>query len=142
MHYDYPITLERHADGDWTVQFPDIPEAITGGASREEALGWATDCLETALAGRLKYRQPIPAPSPAEGRPTASPGTLIAAKLALHQTMLESAVTDADLATRLGIRLGAIRRLLNPRQETPIDKIECALAALNRRLVVTIEDVN
>ena len=139
--YRYPIDVERHADDDWSLQFPDVPEAITGGGSKAEALGRAADALEEALAGRIVDRSPVPAPSPARGRPTAAPGTLIAAKLALYEAMTAEGLTNVALAARLGLDEAEIRRMLDPRHATKIGRLETALASLGRRLELVIEDV-
>lgn len=46
MKYHYNITEDT--DG-FTVTFPDVPQAITCGTTREEAIENAKDCLLTAL---------------------------------------------------------------------------------------------
>ena len=48
----YPATLTPDPDSGFTVTFRDVPEAITEGDSREEALLRAEDALESALAPR------------------------------------------------------------------------------------------
>lgn len=136
----YPIVLEDHGPDGWVAQAVDLPEAITGAATRDAALAEAADALEEALAGRIKGREAIPAPSPARGRPLVGPGTLIAAKLALYQGVRAAGLTNVALADRLGIAEGEVRRMLDPRHATRIDRLDQALAAVGRRLVVTVED--
>ena len=46
----YPATLTPDPDGGFTITFRDVPEAITEGDSREEALLRAQDALKSALA--------------------------------------------------------------------------------------------
>ena len=41
----------------------DLPEAITQGETREEALAEAADCLEEAIAARIDDGRDIPSPS-------------------------------------------------------------------------------
>jgi antitoxin HicB len=49
----FPVTLTSdETDGGFVVTFPDIPEAITQGETREEALAMAQEALEAALEGR------------------------------------------------------------------------------------------
>jgi antitoxin HicB len=50
----YPATLtpDREAGG-FTVIFPDLPEAITHGESRLDALKQAADCLDEEIAMRF-----------------------------------------------------------------------------------------
>ena len=43
--------------------FPDVPEAITGGKDRAEALTMAEDALATALVGYAHAQWEIPTPS-------------------------------------------------------------------------------
>ena len=51
MIYAYPCQLTAdEEDGGLVATFPDVPEAITGGRDRAEALAMAEDALATALA--------------------------------------------------------------------------------------------
>ena len=45
MIYAYPCVLTPAEDGSLIATFPDVPEAITGGADRSEALAMAEDAL-------------------------------------------------------------------------------------------------
>ena len=45
------------------VLFPDVPEAVTGGKDRTEALVMAEDALATALAGYVHAEWELPTPS-------------------------------------------------------------------------------
>ena len=57
----YPATLTPDAqDGGFVVTFVDMPEAITQGDDVPEALHQAADCLEEAIAGRIRRRDDIP----------------------------------------------------------------------------------
>ena len=58
----YPAKLSPEKRG-FTVQFPDLPEAITSGKNRADALLQAADCLEEAVAGRIADGLDLPAPS-------------------------------------------------------------------------------
>src|SRR5438105_1460793 len=60
----YPATLTPDPDGGFTVTFRDVPEAITEGDSREEALFRAEDALESALAMYIATKEPLPVSSP------------------------------------------------------------------------------
>ncbi len=48
------------------MRFPDLPEALTDGATIEEAMNAAADCLTVALSGRLSDELPLPVPSTVE----------------------------------------------------------------------------
>jgi antitoxin HicB len=65
-------------------------------------------------------------------------GPLAAAKLALHEAMLEGGVGNVELAKRLGLDEKAVRRLRDPLHRSHIGAVETALRALGRRLVVEV----
>jgi antitoxin HicB len=138
----YPATLHREEDGKgYWVSFPDLPEALTGGPDLPDTLREATDCLAEALAGRIARGDEIPAPSkPKRGQRLIAVPLYLAPKLALYLAMHELNMTRTALAQRLGISETVVRRMLNPKHNTKPDKIQAALAALGRRLVVVFED--
>lgn len=144
MRYAYPCNILRDEDEAlatgreaYTVSFPDVYGANSGGWSRAEALELAKDCLEVALGMCVKAREVIPAPSPlAEGQVLVSVSPIIAAKLALYTTMREQGVTNVELAARLGLQENAVRRLLDPGHRSHITSVEKALESLGRSLVV------
>ena len=59
----YPANLSPEKGGGFTVQFPDLPEAITSGKDRADALLQAADCLEEAIAGRIADGLDVPRPT-------------------------------------------------------------------------------
>src|ERR1022692_4205712 len=82
----YPATLtpDREAGG-FTVTFRDLPEAVTQGEDRLDALDQAADCLEEAVAGRILRGDEIPAPSKTRARQAMVPvRPLMATKAALY----------------------------------------------------------
>ena len=58
----YPADLTRDVLG-WKLRFPDVPEAVTGGATRDEAIAQAAEALATAMDFYLEERRPVPVPS-------------------------------------------------------------------------------
>jgi antitoxin HicB len=73
MRYAFPADVLQEADG-VTFTFPDVPEAITCGATRTEALERAADALVSALATYVEDgRTTPPPPSQAGARPLALP---------------------------------------------------------------------
>ena len=132
MRYTYPCVLTRD-DGGVSISFPDVPEALTCGDGRAEAL----DALATALAGYVHERWDIPAPSPAaDGQELIPVPPVTAAKLALYTAMRAQDVTNVELAGRLGISEAAVRKLLNPDHRSHIGQVERALRTVGRTLVV------
>ena len=145
MRFLYPAQVTEHVekrpeDSGFAVAFPDLPEALTWGASREAALASAVDCLEEALAARIKAREDLPPPSPARGRPTVAPGSLIGAKAALYLALKDSGVKRSELARRMGAQPSLVTRLLDPAHATKPDLFDAAFAALGKRLVVSVEN--
>ena len=53
MRYLYPLDLEADPEGGFVVTCPDLPEVVTQGDDRTQALTAADDAVEEALAGRL-----------------------------------------------------------------------------------------
>ena len=88
MRLAWPARLEAR-EGTVLVSFPDVPEALTEGATRAEALSEAVDCLVAALGGYVNEGRTIPRPSLARGRPLVELPAPVAAKLALYQAMDE-----------------------------------------------------
>jgi antitoxin HicB len=141
MRYVYPVEIAWEEDGSAaTLTFPDVVGAHTFGVDEGEALANAQDCLVAALGGYIELRRPIPAPSPARGRPTVAVPPLVAAKLALFRAMEDQAVSNVELARRLGTHESAIRRLLDLDHRSHIGQIETALAQLGMRLEVVVRE--
>ena len=59
----YPAIVAPDEGGRFLVKFPDLPEALTDGATRAEALAEAADCLSEALASRIIDGETIPLPT-------------------------------------------------------------------------------
>ena len=134
-----PAVATREAlEGTVLVSFPDVPEALTEGATRADALSEADDCLGAALGAYANERRAIPRPSPARGRPLVELPVLAAAKLALHQAMIEQKLSNVALAKRPGTVEGAVRRLVDLDHRSHIGQVESALEVLGRRLVVEV----
>ncbi len=137
MRYAYPCLLEPEAEGGFIAQFPDVPEALTGGSTETETLELAADALAVALAGYVQDKRDIPIPSaiPPGGRLVSVP-PVTAAKLALYATMRRDGVTKVALAQRLNLSESAIRKLLDPDHRSHIGQVEAALRVLGRTLIV------
>ncbi len=139
MRYAYPVEITEAPDG-VTVTFPDVPEAITAGATRGEALERAADALVSALSFHVEDGQPLPRPSAVKGRPLVSVTALEAAKLALHEAMAEARMSNVEMARRLGKDERAIRRLRDPLHRSHIGEVEVALRVLGKRVEVSVKE--
>ena len=121
----------------YSVTFPDVPEAITCGDSWEEAIEMAEDGLGVALGMYVKAGEDLPTPSPVrDGQVLVPVPLLIAAKLTLYTAMRQQGITNDSLASRLGLGVDAVQKLVSPRYRTHVSQIERALRVVGRALVV------
>lgn len=138
--FAYPA-LFRFAEDGVTVTFRDLPEAITSGEDLADAVEEGADCLAEALAGRIMLREEIPVPSrPRRGERLVPVPLYLAPKLALYLAMREARINNSQLARKLGVSELVVRRMLNPRHDTKPEKLQRALAALGKQLVVAAAD--
>ncbi|ASW00117.1 type II toxin-antitoxin system HicB family antitoxin [Paraburkholderia aromaticivorans] len=134
----YPAVFEPDSGG-FVVTFRDIPEAITQGDSLEEARSMAADALLTAMDFYFEDKRPVPAPSKAKkGEELVALPASASAKILLLNEMLAQKVTPSELARRLDTRPQDVNRIVNLEHTTKIDTIAEALAALGKRLEITV----
>jgi antitoxin HicB len=138
----YPASFLPESNGKgFHVRFPDLPEALTGGDDLADTLAQAADCLAEAIAGRMARGDEIPSPSkPKRGQHLVSVPLYLAPKLALYLAIRERGIPNTELARRLGVSETVVRRMLSPKHDTRPEKIQAALVALGKRIVVTFED--
>jgi antitoxin HicB len=137
-NFAYPAKLTPdRKDGGFVVTFRDIPEAITQGEDVAVALSQAADCLEEAIAGMIRLEGAIPPPSrPRKAEYCIQVSALMAAKTALYLALKEAGLTKVQLAKKMKCDEKEIRRLIDPRHKSKIERIEAALEVLGKRLVV------
>jgi antitoxin HicB len=127
-------------DAGFVVTFPDLPEAITQGEGVSDAAAEAADCLEEAIANRIAMNLPIPEPSPVgEYQHAIALPAQMAAKASLYLAIREENLSDGELAKRLHCDEKAVRHLLDPLHPSKLQRIESALAAMGRQLVVGVQ---
>lgn len=137
--FAYWARIQPDEAGRLLVTFPDLPEALTDGATQEEALAEAADALGTALAGRIADGADIPAPSGTKrGMVRIAPNATIAAKVALYLAMREESVSVAELARRMGVDHKEARRIVSPREATKLPRLEEALAAVGQEVELVV----
>ncbi|EOX8394845.1 type II toxin-antitoxin system HicB family antitoxin [Salmonella enterica] len=130
----YPVVLTPDSGG-YVVSFPDIPEALTQGDSREEALKNALDALVTAFEFYFEDGERIPEPGNVTDDFVEVPASMVA-KVMLLNAWISSGLTQVELAQRMGIKKQEVTRLFDLKHSTKIDTIQKALAALGRRLEI------
>jgi antitoxin HicB len=137
----YPIELTPDTNGTLAVSFPDLPWVHTFGDDEADAIVQAKDALDTALEYLIRERQRIPLPSRRMGAAVAV-SALVAAKIALHNRMVEHRVTKAEMKRRLHVHGPQVDRLLDPKHVSRFDEVERAFGAVGLRLVVKAEHVD
>ncbi|MDE3021729.1 MAG: type II toxin-antitoxin system HicB family antitoxin [Pseudomonadota bacterium] len=131
----YPVTLTPAKEGGFVVTFADIPEAITQGDTKEEAMTAAKDALETAMDFYFEDRRQVPLPSRAKkDQPVVELAASLSAKILLLNEMLKQNVRAVELARRLNTTPQEVNRLTNLRHTTRIDGIAAALKVLGKHL--------
>lgn len=134
----YPATLTPDGDG-YLVQFPDLPEALTQGSTREEALDMAADALRTAMDFYFEDGRRVPMPSRVKrGQIGIELPPSVVAKVLLLNAMLEQRVTAAELARRLHTSPQSVNRIVNLGHPTKIDTVASAMKALGQRMELVV----
>ena len=135
----YPVTLTKDNNGTILVRFPDVPDAVTFGDTKEEAKARVVDAILTVLDAYMHDRRPIPAPM-ATGRDYVDLPVMDAAKLALYQAMMEQRVSKSELGRRLNVHLPQVDRILKVRYASKLGQIVSAFEVLGKGLEIRVVD--
>lgn len=134
----YPARLDKKGAG-YVVSFRDIPEALTEGSSREEAMDMAADALATAMDFYFEDRKQVPMPSPiGKSEVPVELATSLSAKVLLLNEMLRSGVTASALAKKLKASPQTVTRIVDLHHPTKIDTISDALSVMGKKLVLSV----
>ena len=134
----YYAQVQRDGDA-WLVTFPDVPEAITGGANEDEALANAVDALEVALLTHVLDGLAVPE-AMAQSGVAVYVSAAVAVKIGFIEAFRASGLTRVEVARRLGKQEGEVRRMLDPYHNTKVQALEAGLRTLGKRLVVSVRD--
>jgi antitoxin HicB len=136
--FSYPAKLARDGEG-YMVSFPDIPEALTCGKDRDEAIRMAADALTTAMEFYFEDRRSVPLPSTLKrGQVAVDLPASVAAKVLLLNEMLAQGKRPAELARLMNARPQEVTRLMDLHHPTKIDTVALALRALGKRLELSL----
>ncbi len=139
ISYVYAAKITPDEDDDLVVTFRDLPEAITDGRDRADALFQGADALEEAIAGRIATGGEIPTPTkPRKGEVLVHLPPVMAAKAALYEAMRSVGMTKTRLAIELGCDEKEVRRLLDPKHASKIGRIQEALTALHLTIEIRV----
>jgi antitoxin HicB len=96
------------------VTFPDFPEAITEGDSREEAIFNAIEVLRLCLDVRMEQNEPLPEPTEPAGGEWITPDAAVQAAVSIKQIRESQGKTLSDMARLLNTSWPATQRLERP----------------------------
>jgi len=97
----------------------------------------ARGALELAMEFYFEDNRPVPMPSlPKRGQAVVELAPSVAAKVLLLNEMIRQDVRPAELARRIGSTRQEVNRLTDIKHPTKIDRIDVALRALGKRLIL------
>ena len=133
MKYAYPCDMTPDVEEGYgfVVTFPDVPEAVTGGATWDESLFLAEDALIAALSFYVDDCEALPIPSaPSDGQVLITVSPLQSAKLDLYSAIRERGVSKSDLADALGVGESDVADLIDLDFDSTAPQVDDALKAV------------
>jgi len=131
----YFCTIEKKGST-YIAQFPDMPNIITCGFTKEEALAMAKDALDGCLEVDVSQGNSIPPPTFTDGHPVPVANHIT---LSLRLRELRGEQSQTDIARRLGLSYQSYQRLENPRKANPtIKTLERIARIYGRELSVSM----
>lgn len=140
--FEYPVLLKVAEEGGFIVTCRDLPQLITQGEDKEDALAQAVDAMDEVFASYMLKGILFPTPGKTRrGEHSVAPPAETMAKAALYMAMSEAGITKMQLAKQLGVDEKEVRRLLDPRYGSKLPRIAQAIRLLGKRLVIGLEAV-
>lgn len=138
--YNYAVRFETDETG-IAVFCRDLPELNSYGENERHALLEAVDAIESTLSLYVDQRRPIPASTPAKtGEHVIYLSAVTLSKIHLWNAMQAQGMRKADLCRLLDLKQTQGDRLVDFLHQSKIEQVEMALAALGKRLSVSVED--
>lgn len=138
--YNYAIRFEQESTPGLAVFCRDLPELNSYGDDKEHAIREALDAIDTTLSIYVDQRRAIPAASdPQAGEHVIHLPAVTVAKIALWNSMMDRDMRKADLCRLLGVHQAQGDRLVDFLHTSKMEQLENALAALGKRLSVSVE---
>ncbi|TAA18209.1 type II toxin-antitoxin system HicB family antitoxin [Pseudoxanthomonas winnipegensis] len=135
---EYPAHFQKERDG-YVVSFRDIPEALTSGATKKEALEMAADALATAMEFYFEDRRQVPMPSKAKaGEEGVILPASVAIKVLLLNEMLKEKFTPSKLAKKLEVSPQTVTRIVDLHHATKIDTLADTFRAMGKTLTFSV----
>ena len=135
----YPVTLTPDKkDGGFVVTFPDIPEAITQGETKDECEFNGAEVLSLILEKYIESGRETPLPTQrVKGAHYLAPDAKVQAALLVRLARGERSL--AEVARALETSWPSAKRLEDPRHYPTLKQLEKAAAALGKKLVLSFE---
>ena len=134
MEYNCKITKEG---GMYIVQFPDMPNIVTYGETKEAALAMAEEALNGVLEADVSQGLSIPPPVYKKGYPITVANNIV---IAMRLRELRGSQSQTEVAKKLGLSYQAYQRLENPGKSNPtIKTLERIAHVFDRELAVLIQ---
>lgn len=138
--YNYAIRFEKDTAPGLAVYCRDLPLLNSYGDDEQHAMQEAVDGIETTLSLYVDDRLSIPEATPPEpGERVIYLPAVTVAKIVLWNTMMERGMRKADLCRLLGVSQTQGDRLVDFLHTSKMEQLEAALAALGKRLAVSVE---
>lgn len=138
--YNYAIRFEQDTAPGLAVYCRDLPQLNSYGDDEQHAIAEAVDAIETTLSIYVDERRAIPEATPSQsGERVIYLPAVTVAKIVLWNTMMERDMRKADLRRLLGVAQVQGDRLVDFLHTSKMEQLENALAALGKRLAVSVE---
>ncbi|MCL2181696.1 MAG: type II toxin-antitoxin system HicB family antitoxin, partial [Treponema sp.] len=114
----YYCTIEKEGK-EYIAQFPDMPNVVTCGFSKDEALAMAKEAINGCIEADVSRGSVIPKPSFKKGYPIMIANHIT---VAMQLRELRGEQSQTDIAKKLGLSYQAYQRLENPQKSNPTIK--------------------
>ena len=136
--FDYRYEATRDGAG-WLIRFPDFTGVNTDAENEDDIPLRAHDALRTMLDHYMRTRTELPAPTFDGSKPVVALGEIVDLKLMLYQGMVWNAITQAELAKRLGTSATLVSRLLDLDHVSKAEQIRAAMDAIGVRPIIKFD---
>lgn len=141
MEISYPARIRPQKGGSLLVEFVDLPDTFTEGATLEEALFNAAEVLSAMVGWHMDQGSDIPVPNPklkgAKGVYYIAPDAKTQAVLLLRQARGSRSL--AELARAMDTSWPQAKRLEDPHHWPSLKTLDKAARVLGKRLVLSME---
>lgn len=131
--FAYPAEFQV-TDGEVIVRFRDVPGALTGADSLDEARALAADALEEAVLAMLANDEAVPEPSAVQaGEELVALNPVTAGRVLFDQRRRALGLSKVAAADQVGKDEKVVRRILDGRGRVSADTVFDALRELGER---------